>query len=156
MNTSTTILVISLVAGAVTFILTVRVFHINLTRSKASKAIAETQAVGKTVVLESGRLAGLARTIAEAGLNLTPARFILLTIGLAIGGTLFAWVFFLPGLPAIAIGGILAYVPYATITDRIASRGRRIAERLGICGSRSATPRSPRPLRRGWRPKPPL
>ena len=138
MNTSTTILMLSLVAGAVTFLLAVRVFRISLTRSKASKAIADTKEVGKTVVLETGRLAGLARTIAEAGFHSTPARFLLLTAGLAIGGTLLAWIFFLPGLPAIAIGVILAYAPYAYIKDRIASRGQRIDEMLAISTSRIA------------------
>jgi pilus assembly protein TadC len=138
MNTLTTIFVISLVAGVVTFLLAVRVFRIPLTRSKVSKAIADTKEVRKTVVLESDRLAGLARTIAEAGLNLTPARFVMLTIGLALGGTLLAWGFFLPGLPAVAIGVILAYAPYATIKDRIASRGQRIDEMLAISTSRIA------------------
>ncbi len=138
MNTSTTILVFSLVSGAVTFFGVVRLFHISLTRSKTSKAIADTKAVGKTVVLETGRLAGLARTIAEAGFDLTPARFLLLSIGLLITGTLLAWVFFLPGLPAVAIGLILAYAPYAYIKDRIASRGQRIDEMLAISTSRIA------------------
>jgi hypothetical protein len=138
MNTLTTIFIISLVAGAVTFLLAVRVFHIPLTRSKVSKAIADTQEVGKTVVLETGRLAGLARLIAEAGLHLTPTRFVLLTIGLTLGGTLLAWVFFLPGLPAVAIGLILAYAPYGTMRDRIASRGQRIDEMLAISTSRIA------------------
>ena len=138
MNTSTTIFILSLVAGAITFLLAVRIFRIPLTRSKVSKAIANTKEVGRTVVLETGRLAGLARMVAEAGLDLTPTRFILLTIGLAIGGTLLAWVFFLPGLPAVAIGLILAYVPYAVAKDRIASRGLRIDEMLAISTSRIA------------------
>ena len=149
MNTSTTIFILALVAGAVTFFLTVRIFHIRLIRSRASQAIANTHApgmrtrkdeetAGNTTVLENGRLAGLARTIAEAGSNLDPARFLLLSFGLAIGGTLLAWTFFLPGLPAIAIGGILAYAPYAVLRDRIASRGQRIDEMLAISTSRIA------------------
>jgi hypothetical protein len=137
MNTPTSMLVLSLVAGAVTFLLIVRVFRIPLTRSRASQVITNTQEV-RPVVLESGRLVGLARTLAEAGLDLTPARFCLLTIALALGGTLFAWLFFLPGLPAVAIGLILGYAPYAYMKDRIASRGQRIDEMLAISTSRIA------------------
>lgn len=138
MNTLTSIIVLALVAGTVTFYLAVRVFRIPLTRSKVSRAIADTKEAGKTVVLETDRLAGLGRILAEAGVHLSPARFVLLTIGLALGGTLLAWVFFLPGLPAVAIGIILAYVPFATLKDRIASRGQRIDEMLAISTSRIA------------------
>lgn len=138
MNSLTTILVFSIVGGAVMFFLTVRVLRISLTHSKVSRAVANTKEVGSPLVLESGRLTGLARTIAEAGLDLTPVRFFLLTLGLAVGGTLLAWIFFLPGLPAVAIGLILAYAPYATIKDRIASRGQRIDEMLAISTSRIA------------------
>jgi hypothetical protein len=138
MNTSMTIFILSLSAGAITFFAAVRAFRIPLTRSKVSKAIADTKGIGKKVVLETGRLAGLAKTIAEAGFNLTPARFLLLTAGLAVLGTLLGWIFFLPGLPAVAIGLIAAYAPYAYMKDRIASRSLRIDEMLAISTSRIA------------------
>jgi pilus assembly protein TadC len=138
MNTMTIILLLSLVGGAVTFLLTVRIFRIPFTRSKVSRAVANTKEVGSPLILESDRLAGLARTIAESGLNLTPARFFLFTLGLAAGGMLLAWIFFLPGLPAVAIGLILGYAPYAIVKDRIASRGQRIDEMLAISTSRIA------------------
>jgi hypothetical protein len=137
LNTTTTILVLSLASGIISFFGVVRLFRIPLTRSKVTQAIANTKEVS-TIILETGRLAGIARTIAEAGLDLTPTRFFLLTAGLGGFGTLFAWVFFLPGLPAVAVGLILGYAPYAYLKDRIASRGQRIDELLAISTSRIA------------------
>jgi pilus assembly protein TadC len=48
-----------------------------------------------------------------------------------------AWLF-LPGLPAIVIGGILIYIPGAWLDDRVKSRGRNIDQLLPIAIGRTA------------------
>ena len=48
------------------------------------------------------------------------------------------WIFFIPGLPALAIGGALAYFPFAYIQERARSRGRKIDEKLAIALTRMA------------------
>jgi len=75
----------------------------------------------------------------EAQINLTPIHLFLLAFGLGITGALVSWAFFIPGLPALAIGSVLAYLPYAYIQERIRGRGRMIDERLAIALSRIAT-----------------
>ena len=58
-----------------------------------------------------------------SGLNIKPITFRLLCIAAGVCGMVIAWLF-LPGLPAIVIGGILFYVPGAWLDDRVKSRGR--------------------------------
>jgi pilus assembly protein TadC len=89
---------------------------------------------------ESTTLPGssLARRLREAGLPLTPPQFYLLSIGLAATGALLCWVAFVPGLPALASGAVMAYLPFAYIDERARSRGRLIDERLAIALSRLA------------------
>ena len=70
-----------------------------------------------------GRTAHLNRRLKEAGLRLTPLEYVAISVGLGIGGSLLAWALFVPGLPALAAGGILAYLPFAYLQDR-ASRPR--------------------------------
>ena len=48
-----------------------------------------------------------------------------------------AWLF-LPGLPAIVIGGIVIYIPGAWLDDRVKSRGRNIDQLLPIAIGRTA------------------
>ena len=81
----------------------------------------------------------LAHKLLEANQRLTVTQFRLLMIGLGVGGTLLAWAFFIPGLPALAIGGILAYLPLAYVNDRAKSRGRTIDAKLPLALSRMAT-----------------
>lgn len=72
-----------------------------------------------------------------SGLNLKPITFRLLRIAAGVCGMVIAWLF-LPGLPAIVIGGILIYIPGAWLDDRVKSRGRNIDQLLPIAIGRTA------------------
>jgi Flp pilus assembly protein TadB len=72
-----------------------------------------------------------------SGLNIKPITFRLLRIASGVCGMVIAWLF-LPGLPAIVIGGILFYVPGAWLNDRVKSRGRNIDQLLPIAIGRTA------------------
>lgn len=72
-----------------------------------------------------------------SGLNIKPITFRLLRIAAGVCGIVIAWLF-LPGLPAIMIGGILFYIPGAWLDDRVKSRGRNIDQLLPIAIGRTA------------------
>jgi len=72
-----------------------------------------------------------------SGLNIKPVTFRLLRIAAGVCGMVIAWLF-LPGLPAIVIGGILIYIPGAWLDDRVKSRGRNIDQLLPIAIGRTA------------------
>ncbi len=74
----------------------------------------------------------------EAQVELTPTQFVLLALGLGIAGALLSWAFFIPGLPSLAVGVVLAYLPFAYIQEKARSRGRMIDEKLAIALSRIA------------------
>ncbi|MCE5208086.1 MAG: hypothetical protein LLG42_07200 [Chloroflexi bacterium] len=72
-----------------------------------------------------------------SGLNIRTTTFRLLRIAASVSGVVIAWLF-LPGLPAIVIGGILFYVPGAWLDDHVKSRGRNIDQLLPIAIGRTA------------------
>ena len=72
-----------------------------------------------------------------SGLNIKPITFRLLRIAAGVCGMVIAWLF-LPGLPAIVVGGILFYIPGAWLDDRVKSRGRNIDQLLPIAIGRTA------------------
>jgi len=66
-----------------------------------------------------------------AGLKLRPVTFRLLCGAAGLAGMAVMWVF-LPGLPALVVGGIALYVPNAWLDDKVKSRGRMIDQQLPI------------------------
>ena len=72
-----------------------------------------------------------------SGLNIKPVTFRLLRIAAGVCGMVIAWLF-LPGLPAIVIGGIVIYIPGAWLDDRVKSCGRNIDQLLPIAIGRTA------------------
>lgn len=66
-----------------------------------------------------------------AGLRLQPTTFRLLCGAAGLAGLAVTWVF-LPGLPALVVGGIALYVPNAWLDDKVKSRGRMIDQYLPI------------------------
>lgn len=66
-----------------------------------------------------------------AGLKLRPVTFRLLCGAVGLAGLAVMWVF-LPGLPAMVVGGIAFYVPNAWLDDKVKSRGRMIDQQLPI------------------------
>ena len=78
----------------------------------------------------------LAHKLAEAGWSLSVVQFRLASLGLGLAATLLAWRFFLPGLPAVMIGGMLAYLPTMILNERALGRGLRMDEHLPLALSR--------------------
>jgi tight adherence protein C len=72
-----------------------------------------------------------------SGLNIKPITFRILRIAAGVCGMVIAWLF-LPGLPAIMVGGILFSIPGAWLDDRVKSRGRNIDQLLPIAIGRTA------------------
>ena len=66
-----------------------------------------------------------------AGLKLRPVTFRLLCGAAGLAGLAVMWVF-LPGVPALVVGGIAFYVPNAWLDDKVKSRGRMIDQQLPI------------------------
>ena len=69
--------------------------------------------------------------------SLKPVTFRLLCAAAGLSGMAIGWLF-LPGLPAIVIDGILFYVPFGWLDDRVKSRGRQIDQLLPIAMGRTA------------------
>lgn len=78
----------------------------------------------------------LKRRLLEAGWKLSENQFRLASLGLGLAGVLASWRFFLPGLPALMIGAMLAWLPWMTLKERALSRGLRIDEHLPLALSR--------------------
>jgi len=66
-----------------------------------------------------------------SGLTMRPATFRLLCGAAGLAGAVITWLF-LPGLPALVVGGIAWYVPNAWLDDRVRSRGRNVDQVLPI------------------------
>ncbi len=80
----------------------------------------------------------LQRKLLESGLSWSALQFRLASIVVGLAGALLAWQFFVPGLPALVAGLMLAYAPTAYLNERALSRGLRIDEQLPVALSRIA------------------
>jgi Flp pilus assembly protein TadB len=78
----------------------------------------------------------LQRNLLEAGWKVSETQFRLGSIGIGLAGALLSWRFFLPGLPALMIGGMLTWLPSMLLKERALSRGLRIDEHLPLALSR--------------------
>jgi Flp pilus assembly protein TadB len=78
----------------------------------------------------------LKRRLLEAGWHLSDTQFRLGSIGIGLAGALLSWRFFLPGLPALMIGGILIALPSMLLRERALSRGLRMDKHLPLALSR--------------------
>lgn len=102
-----------------------------LKKSKLSVAMEDVYSVDQTKRLSEMKPNSLEYKLAASGVNWKPVTFRSATILGALGVTLLAWAF-LPGIPAIALGGLVYYVPQAWLTDKVKSRGREIDKLLPI------------------------
>jgi Flp pilus assembly protein TadB len=78
------------------------------------------------------------RKLVEANIGMNALQFRMASLGLGLAGALISWFFFIPGLPALMIGGMLVYAPFAYLNERALSRGLRIDEHLPLALSRIA------------------
>ncbi len=77
----------------------------------------------------------LAYKLVASGANWKPATFQIARVLLGIGGGMVAWTL-LPGVPALAIGGLLFYIPMAWLDDKVKGRGREIDKYLPVAVGR--------------------
>ncbi len=80
----------------------------------------------------------LERRLLEAGLGWSAFQFRLGSLLLGLAGTFLAWQFFVPGLPSIVAGVMVAVAPTAWLNERALSRGLRLDEHLPVALSRIA------------------
>lgn len=73
--------------------------------------------------------------LTAAGVPLRPVTFRLCTVALGVSACALVWIF-LPGVPAIAVGIVCFYAPYAWLGDRVRGRGRAIDRLLPLAISR--------------------
>lgn len=72
-----------------------------------------------------------------AGLKIKPVTFRIIRVAMMVGGIVIGWMF-LPGFPALVIGGIVFYLPGAWLNDLVNSRGRKMDQLLPIAIGRTA------------------
>jgi Flp pilus assembly protein TadB len=139
MNIKTMLFLISLFAGAIAFIVAVLAAggRSAFVRTKAGRALSDSQKPARQEAApedapDARSLQGLAKTLAEAGLRFTPAQFALVAAALGGLGVLLGWIFFIPGLPAVALGTALAYAPFFYARDRAQTRGQRMDKELPV------------------------
>jgi tight adherence protein B len=81
--------------------------------------------------------ASLEYRLMASGINYRPITWQLLCLSAGAGALAVTWLF-LPGLPALVVGGIAYYLPNAWLDDRVKSRGREIDRSLPIAIGRIA------------------
>jgi len=77
----------------------------------------------------------LAFRLRAAGWTWKASSFRIITTAAALGVTLLFWMV-LPGIPALMLGGITLYAPYALLSERIKGRGKAIDRELPLAISR--------------------
>jgi hypothetical protein len=129
-----------LIAGIVVSIVIIIAWEISgrwiYLTSKSARRLHDAETVELVEELAGVPKGSLKYRLMEAHINLSMTKFYLLVIGLGIVGVLLSWIFFIPGLPSLAVGGVLAYLPFGYVQDKARSRGRMIDEKLAIALSR--------------------
>lgn len=140
MTDSSLACLVSLALGGIVAILAGRALGVRLFGDRTAKRLRDAERTAGAAVpsLDAEKLRGLARSLVESGLPITAMQFRLLCAALGLAGAIFGWIFFVPGLPSLMIGGVLAYVPWAYMNERILTRGVRIDRHLPITASRIA------------------
>jgi tight adherence protein B len=104
-------------------------------RGEASQRIAELYSLETARSLSELKPGSLEYMLLAAGVRMQPVTFRLLTIAIAVAAGVVTWPF-LPGLPALIIGVVAGYLPYAWLDDRVKSRGREIDRLLPVAVGR--------------------
>jgi Flp pilus assembly protein TadB len=107
--------------------------------SQAQRRLAQAE----TPILQEGTLdhlpaGSLERRLREAGWRFTPLQFRAGCLLIGLMGVALCWQFFIPGLPAILLGGLLAYAPTLALNEQALNRGLRMDEHLPLALSRIA------------------
>ena len=102
---------------------------------EASRRVAELYSLDTARTLGELKPETLEYKLLASGLRLQPLTFRLLTAAGAIAAAAVAWPF-LPGLPALLLGGGLGFVPYAWLSERVRRRGLEIDRQLPVAVGR--------------------
>ena len=102
-----------------------------------SGKLADLYSVDSTRTLSSLNPRSLEYQLLAAGLKIRPETFRLLRLAGSAAGIALTWLF-LPGLPALVVGGICFYIPSAWLGDKVKSRGRKIDQLLPLAIGRIA------------------
>lgn len=106
-------------------------------KTNPSGKLADLYSVDSTRSLSSLNPRSLEYQLLAAGLKIRPETFRLLRLAGSAAGIALTWLF-LPGLPALVVGGICFYIPSAWLGDKVKSRGRKIDQLLPLAIGRIA------------------
>jgi Flp pilus assembly protein TadB len=104
-------------------------------KGQEAKRLADAFRYGTPQESDSLPAGSLAFRLRAAGWTWKAASFRIITAAATLGVTLIIWMF-LPGIPALMLGGITLYAPYAFLSDRIKGRGKAVDRELPLAISR--------------------
>ena len=104
-------------------------------RGVASQRLAEMYSLDTARQLSGLKPESLEYKLLAGGVRLQPASFRLLTIGGGVAAAAISWPF-LPGLPALILGGIVEFLPYSWLSEKVKSRGREIDRLMPVAVGR--------------------
>ncbi len=116
------ITLIGILAGLLVFVL---FSPVRIRRGEASQRLAEMYSLDTARTLSEMKPESLEYKLLASGLHLQPLTFRLLTVAIGIAIGVMTWPM-LPGLPALVLAVIAAYLPYAWLDDKVKSRGKEI------------------------------
>jgi Flp pilus assembly protein TadB len=126
------ITLIGILVGLLVFVL---FSPVRIRRGEASQRLAEMYSLDTARALSDLKPESLEYKLLASGLSLQPLTFRLLTVAAGIATGVITWPM-LPGLPALILAIISAYLPYAWLDDRVKSRGREIDRLLPVAVGR--------------------
>ncbi len=137
------ILFVSIVVGVIVFLIALQLAGSKSTfgKTRTQKALSEVEKPAQRSDIpelppDARELHGMAKTLAEAGIRLTSIQLALLSVAITLTGVLLGYIFFIPGLPSVALGCLMGYVPFFYIKDRAQTRGQRMDKELPITMAR--------------------
>ena len=108
---------------------------VRVRRGEASQRLAEMYSLDTTRTLSELKPESLEYKLLAAGVRLEPTTFRLLTVAAAVAAGVIAWPF-LPGIPVLIIGGIVYYLPYAWLGEKVKGRGLQIDRLMPVAVGR--------------------
>ena len=128
------ITLIGILVGLLVFVL---FSPVRIRRGSAAERLAEMYSLDTTRALSELKPDSLEYKLLAGGVRLQPNTFRLLLTALGLAGVAIAWPF-LPGVPALVLGGIAATLPITWLDDRVKNRGREIDRILPVAVGRIA------------------
>ncbi len=126
------ITLIGLLVGLMVFVLFApRRIH----RGEASKRLAEMYSLDTTRQLSELKPESLEYKLLAGGVRLQPTSFRLLTAAAGVAVAVITWPL-LPGIPAVILGIISAFLPYSWLNEKVKSRGREIDRLMPVAVGR--------------------